>query len=373
MKGLDQSRPLSLYIHVPFCTRKCDYCAFYSIPLSAAEPGWIDRYVSMILAEIGALSEEWGKPFHTIFIGGGNPGILGYANLRRILEKAEENGMPEEVTVEINPENITPELQGLSDVLTRVSVGIQSMDDEVLRRLGRNASRADNIRALELLSSMPFRWNADIITAVPGESIGRTLKDIEEVASYSPGHISFYCLAFEEGTPLIARETPVGEEAEAEFLEKGWQRLRELGYEHYEVSNFAKSGERCLHNLVYWNLGQYIGFGPGSEGSVGYSTVTSMRDTPEIGRFLSSPELECTPLSSAETEEEFLLVSLRTSDGIRKSGYRERFGRDFDSVYGGQIASIPDGCFTDSPEAFALTEKGFMMLDWIILHLAMGM
>ena len=281
--------------------------------------------------------------------------------------------MPEEVTVEINPENITPELQGLSDVLTRVSVGIQSMDDEVLRRLGRNASRADNIRALELLSSMPFRWNADIITAVPGESIGRTLKDIEEVASYNPGHISFYCLAFEEGTPLIARETPVGEEAEAEFLEKGWQRLRELGYEHYEVSNFAKSGERCLHNLVYWNLGQYIGFGPGSEGSVGYSTVTSMRDTPEIGRFLSSPELECTPLSSAETEEEFLLVSLRTSDGIRKSGYRERFGRDFDSVYGGQIASIPDGCFTDSPEAFALTEKGFMMLDWIILHLAMGM
>ena len=222
MKGLDPSRPLSLYIHVPFCTRKCDYCAFYSIPLSTAEPGWIDRYVSVILAEIGALSKEWGKPFHTVFIGGGNPGVLGYGNLRRILEKAEENGMPEEVTAEINPENVTPELRELSDVLTRVSVGIQSMDDEVLRRLGRNASREDNIRALELLSSMPFRWNADIITAVPGESIGRTLKDIEEVASYNPGHISFYCLTFEEGTPLIARETPVGEEEDSvlsDFIE----------------------------------------------------------------------------------------------------------------------------------------------------------
>ena len=373
MKGLDYSKPLSLYIHVPFCTRKCDYCAFYSVPLSSVDRSWMEKYVSLLLAEIDALNKDYGKPYKTIFVGGGNPGILGLVNIRRILEKAQENGRSEEVTIEINPENVSKEIYSLYPLLTRVSVGIQSMDDDVLAHLGRNARRKDNLRALSILSESPFRWNADIITAVPGESVETTIEDIKSVASYNPGHISFYCLTFEEGTPLIERERPIGEDEEALFLEKGWEKLRELGYEHYEVSNFAKEGERCLHNQVYWKLGQYVGFGPGAESSIGYSTVTSMREKESIAEYLSEPELKCTPLSLSETEEEFLLSSLRTKDGIDKAEYERRFGHSFDTLYRDAIERIEKRSYIETETTFSLTEEGFMTLDWIILQMAMGL
>lgn len=372
MKGLDYSLPLSLYIHVPFCVRKCDYCAFYSLPLAAVEKEWMEKYLSIILAEIDALNRDYGKTYETIFIGGGNPGVLGEKRLRQILEKAQENGRAKEVTVETNPETITPDFMALSDVLTRISVGIQSMDENVLRHLGRNATREDNLKALSILSSSSLRWNADIITAVPGETIETTLHDIEEVASYNPGHISFYCLSFEEGTPLIEREVPIGEDAEAEFLRKGWKKLYDLGYEHYEVSNFAKNGERCRHNEIYWHLGQYVGFGPGSESSIGYFPVTSMRDSETLDAFLRSPELSCTPLTADETEEEFLLTVLRTKDGIDKAEYSRRFRKVFDSVYKDAIRSLDSSFYIDTQNCFSLTEAGFMMLDRIILALAMG-
>lgn len=373
MKGLDYTKPLSLYIHVPFCSRKCDYCAFYSLPLSAVDRSWIEKYVSIILKEVDALNRDYGKAYRTIFIGGGNPGILGYRNIRRILEKAEENGMPAEVTVEMNPENISEEIYHLFDIITRISVGVQSMDDSVLQSLGRNARRRDNLRALSILSSSPFRWNADIITAVPGESFERTLADIDEVVSFSPGHISFYCLSFEEGTPLIEREVPVGEDDEIEFLSRGWERLRSYGYEHYEVSNFAKPGERCIHNQVYWNLGQYVGFGPSAESSIGYENVISMRENENLVSYLSSPALTCTPLTGEEAEEEYLLSSLRTKDGINKIEYSARFGRDFDSVYSDAVSRLDRDTYISTPLTFSITEKGFMVLDRIILALAMDL
>ena len=373
MKGLDTSRPLSLYIHVPFCTRKCDYCAFYSLPLSSVDNAWIDRYTSIILSELDALNRDYGKCYRSVFIGGGNPGVLGIDRLRAILAKAEENGMPQEVTIEINPENITEDISSLSSLLTRVSVGIQSMSDEVLSRLGRNARREDNIKALRILSQSPYIWNADIITAVPGESVERTLQDIDEISSFSPDHISFYCLTFEENTPLIAREKPLGEDKEAEFLLRGWEKLRALGYEHYEISNFAKPGKRCIHNSVYWNLGQYVGFGPGAESSVGYESVVSMRDSETLEEFLQNPQMTCTPLTREETIEEYLLTALRTSDGIDKAEYSERFSSSFDEIALCVTERYGSDMYINDSEHFALTEKGFMMLDRIILSLAMGL
>ncbi len=373
MKGLDYSRPLSLYIHVPFCTRKCDYCAFYSVPYSKVPEKWIDRYVDIIIAEIDALNRDYGKAYYTVYIGGGNPAMIGWENIRRIVEKASENGRAEEVTVEMNPENVSVSILSLSDIVTRVSVGIQSMDENVLGMLGRNAKREDNIRALSLLSSSPFRWNADIITAVPGESVETTLMDIEAVASYNPGHISFYCLTFEENTPLIARAKPIGEEEETAFLSSGWAKLKELGYEHYEVSAFAREGERSKHNMVYWNLGQYVGFGAGAEGSIGWQRVTTLRDSETVDAFVAAPEMKCTPLTATETEEEFLLVALRTKDGIDKKLYENRFGHSFDSLYSEAIKRVSKDSYVDSPDCFRVTEEGFMSLDWIILQLAMGL
>ena len=372
IEGLDQERPLSLYIHVPFCASKCSYCAFYSLPLSSAGNDAVERYTDFIKAEISALSREWKKPYHTVFIGGGNPGILGYRRLKEMLSIACENGKPEEVTIEINPENVNDEIMMLDGLLTRVSVGIQSLDEKTLRTLGRNASAEAARKALSVLSGLPFDFNADIITAVPGQSIGSSLHDIEEIASYGPGHISLYCLTFEEGTPLARQLVPLDGDEEADFLTSCWKLLGELGYRHYEISNFAKPGKECLHNKVYWNLGQYIGFGPGAESSVGYRKAVSMRDSDTLDGFLRRPEQTVSFLSEDETEEEYLLVSLRTASGIQKREYGERFSHSFDQRYGAFIDKLEKDWYMNDDDHFSLTEAGFLFLDRIILELAMA-
>lgn len=371
MRGLDYSKPLSLYIHVPFCHSKCDYCAFYSLPEKCVEISEISRYVSTVIAEIKAISSDYKKPFYTIFMGGGNPGILGYDNIRKILEVAEENGMPEEVTIEINPEDVNDGISSLLPYLTRVSVGIQSLNGNTLGTLGRNASLENTQRALSVLTSSSFDFNVDLMVAVPGQGIDDVLSDIEGVAKYDPDHISLYCLTFEEGTALIEREKQVGEDFESDILLAAWNRLSELGFEHYEISNFAKRGKRCKHNMVYWNLGQYIGLGPSAESSIGYSEIVSMRNTENLHDYLVDPAFECNPLDLRESQEEYLLVSLRIKDGIDKIEYGKRFGVDFDSRYKDAIKTLQSDDYIDSEESFSLTESGMMKLDRIILTLAM--
>ena len=371
--ALDRTRPLSLYLHVPFCSAKCDYCAFYSVPFRSVSSELVDRYMQIMLSEIRVLAQEWGRPFETVFIGGGNPGMLGYGRLRELLEAAFANGPARECTIEINPENVSNEIESLSPYLTRVSVGIQSLDEGALRMLGRNARREDNLRALSILSSLPLDFNADIMTAIPGIDAGVTLDDIKTVSSYGAGHISLYCLTFEEGTPIVGRTAPAGEDAEAEALTRSWELLGKLGYRHYEVSNFARPGKECIHNRVYWSLGQYIGFGPSAESSVGYRSVVSMRENDDLFSYLSGPELTCCELTVEESEEEFLLTCLRTAEGIDKKEYKERFGKDFDLVYGKRLRCLRDGDYVNGEKSFSVTERGFLSLDRIILELVMAL
>ena len=138
------------------------------------------------------------------------------------------------------------------------------------------------------------------------------------------------------------------------------------------MSNFAKKGERCRHNEVYWHLGQYVGFGPGAESSVGYERIISMRDSETVDEYLKRPVMTCSRLSKEESEEEFMLVSLRTSDGIDKNEFGKRFSHSFDFRYGDAVKTMNEEFYIDDNEHFALTEKGFMMLDWVILHLVAG-
>ena len=369
MVGFDSSRPVSLYIHIPFCKIKCDYCAFYSRSPKEEE---IERYLNLLLLELEAVKKEINVPFETVFIGGGNPGLLGFDNIKKILLSALELGRPKEVSMECNPENLNSNILTLSGLLDRVSVGIQSLDDDVLKTLGRHQKSQTNIKALELLSTLPFRWNADIITAVPGESVETTLSDIKRISSYNPGHISFYCLTFEENTPILEREVPVGEEKEAEFLLSGWKLLNTLGYNHYEVSNFSKVEEECLHNKVYWNLGQYIGIGPTAESALGWNEMTVMRNTESLEEYFDTHAFNVSGLTKEETEESYLLTTLRTKKGIDKKEYRERFDKDFDSTYQDRIGQLDKETYINSDTNFSVSEKGMLTLDYIILTLSMS-
>ncbi len=366
--ALDYSRPLSLYIHIPFCYKKCDYCAFYSIE----DRKDLDSYFNLLLREVKEVAGEWNKPFYSIYIGGGNPGLLGYDRLSQLLDSAMEYGKAGEVTVELNPENVNDEIYKLEGRATRISLGIQSLNEKTLKTLGRNASLKASLNALELLSKSPFDFNADIITAVPGECVEDTLEDIKKVAAYNPAHISFYCLTFEEDTPLLKRLHPIAEDEEVTFLKEGWRLLKELGYEHYEISAFARKGKRSIHNELYWNLGQYIGLGATAESSLGYKNVVSARAAEDVLGFLKSYELYCTPLKKEEAEEEYLMLKLRVKSGIDKKEYLNRFGHGFDELYEANIATLNNAWYINDNEHFALTEDGMLVLDHIILTLALA-
>ncbi len=370
---IDLERPLSLYIHVPFCKTKCGYCAFYSIPECRTQKEMVDSYFSIVKQKLEAFLAEYQHPFYTIFIGGGNPGLLGYERLRELLTLAQKYGKSEEVTIEINPENVNDEIFTLSSLVTRVSVGLQSFDSDKLKVLERNTDSEKNKRALSLLREMKNKYgtiiNGDLICCVPGESVEVLNSDIETLASFDVDHISMYSLAFEEGTRLTSRYQPLSDDEQINLMESGQHLLSELGYEHYEVSAYAKDGAYCKHNQVYWTLGQYIGFGPTAESSLGYKKVVSLREKSSIEEYLLKPEFDAVPLSITEAQEEYLLTTLRTKAGIDKAIYKERFALDFDSIYAEAIKELDPNFYTDNEKNFSITEEGVMMLDTIIFKL----
>ena len=368
---VDPDRPLSLYVHVPFCVRKCSYCAFYSEPCGVWNGEVLDRYTDLVSSQISSFLSLYRHPFDTVFIGGGNPGILGVDRLARILSCASRFGKWRECTVEFNPEQVSLGLAALSPWITRISVGIQSLNADMLSFLGRNSSLGENLRALDILSSLGIPFNTDIITAVPGFTVGDTLCDISRTASFGPDHVSFYCLSYEEGTRMWDNRHLASEEEEAECLREGWKLLSSLGYEHYEISNFARDGAFCQHNLNYWKLGQYIGFGPSSESSLGYRKVVGIRYEQDLASYLEKPVASVEHLDAREAEEEFLMVSLRTKWGVDKAGYRDRFSRSFDQRFSKAVAQLDPCLYLDDEASFRLTEEGFLILDHIVLKLFM--
>ncbi|MGN0905779.1 MAG: coproporphyrinogen-III oxidase family protein [Bullifex sp.] len=373
MEGLDRSRDVSLYIHVPYCYRKCDYCAFYSTQMHET----LDDYFSVLLRQIDVITKQVGKPFYTVFIGGGNPGVLGNDRLLEIAKAATRYGRPQEFTTELNPESVSADTERLTEYFDRISIGVQSFSDDVLRTLGRNASSQSATEALEILSDLKkrkgIRVNGDIITSVSGFSADITLSDIRKLSSYGADHVSLYSLSLEEGTPLAARMMPCDEESDRECLVKSWALLKELGFEHYEISNFAIPGSRSLHNSVYWHLGQYIGLGPSAESSLGWNECVSLRQKESVDEYLADPSFDACRLTLTELGEEYLLTSLRTSDGIGKDEYRERFSEDFDERFSAFINDLDPTLYINTGKRFSLTEEGFLVLDRIILSLAMAL
>ncbi len=374
MFPLDKNRNLSLYIHIPYCSRKCDYCAFYSeSSLSAfSRENTEDKYVTRLRQEISKLNAVYQKPYHTVFIGGGNPGILQRDNLEAIIESTLENGRSKELTVESNPENIDINLlRLLMKYNVRLSVGFQSFNSENLKIIGRNGTRKTNLNALSIIRESGINFNGDLITSVPFSSPEDTIEDIRILSENGAGHISLYNLTFEENTPLYKRANELSEDKQIEFLEKSWNKLRDLGFEHYEISSFAKNGKRSIHNQVYWDLEPYIGLGPAAESSLIYNGVTySARNGKNLRQFLESGNLVFTPLTRVEELEEYLIVKLRTKDGINKSEFKLRFNKDFDEVFKNTIKRLDPLLYRNNKASFALSEGGFLLLDTVILELA---
>ncbi len=346
----DYTENLSLYIHVPFCTSKCSYCAFYSKPCCTEQEK--QNYTDRIVSQIKELNSHMDKPYHTAFIGGGNPGCLSVKQLKEIAQSVCENGRPVEFTTEMNPESLSPGHFNLFEkYFTRLSMGVQSLSQRALVFLGRNSNLEETLKGLDLSQKLRRETGCilsyDLITCLP--SWHDSKEDIRRIASeYDPEHISLYALTLEENTPLFKSKPILPDPDEQEvILSELWKVLETLGYEQYEVSNFAKPGFVCRHNSVYWDYNQYAGLGPGAA-STGFRDGKAFRI--EASRDIGLWQYDVFPLSDYETFEEFVIMGVRHLCGLDLERMKKQFGHDLCVVPEG--FSVIDGFLV--PDSYGL-------------------
>ncbi|WP_269523480.1 radical SAM family heme chaperone HemW [Coraliomargarita parva] len=260
------STALGLYCHVPFCASTCDFCAFYQ---EKPRRGDLERYLAAMEMEFAGLPE--GRVVETVFWGGGTPGLLAAADLERLGRSmlARLPRAPQEWTIEMAPSTVKADkLRVLRDLgVTRISMGVQSFDADLLASLGRLHRPNQIYKAWDLVQAAGFeRTNLDLMFAIPNQTLDQWEAAIREAARLGPDHLSTYCLTFEEDTALYVKlsegKVCIDEDRELMFYRKGWEWLEALGYAQYEISNFAKPGSECIHNINTWRMQEWIGCGP---------------------------------------------------------------------------------------------------------------
>jgi oxygen-independent coproporphyrinogen-3 oxidase len=320
---------LGVYVHVPFCGHRCPYCTFYQELPRRAD---VDAYAA-------ALGREWAlrkveEPITTLFFGGGTPGILSCEHFSQIAAGLGigPSFKPVEWTVEFSPETVKfDKLLQLKDLgATRLSIGVQSFAKKTLGTLGRRQGMEKIIRAIDLAKNAGFSLNLDLIFCVPGQTLAEWKDDLRRTIDFAPDHISTYVLTGENfGKFAKLRHSATAGER---FCRVGWDILQNAGYEHYEVSNFARPGHRCRHNLNTWRMGSWLGLGPAAASQWQgrrFRNVANLRRWLE-GIGVGQPrEEEIQPLTDKILLEDALIFALRTRDGIDRRVFAERHGKIF--------------------------------------------
>lgn len=392
---------LSLYVHVPFCVSKCRYCDFFSVPVDpgAGPEGLASRVVEQTIAQLDRfLGRAPAVRFETVYVGGGTPSVLPRELLARLLRRLGDLD-PVEWTVEANPESLDRSfLETCAQAgVTRLSVGLQSMDDRLLACLGRPGTAADNLRALGLMAG---NWHGetslDLIAGAPGQTRGGIIADITAVARAGCGHASLYSLTVEPGTPLAAlvRSGSVAlnprDHDDGLWLE-GRAALAGAGLHQYEVANFARPGKECRHNLRYWRLEPYLGIGPGAistlppdlaaalTGEREEAAVVRLANPHDLTRFLSAADgppgspwgIEKEIVAAPAFVLETLMVGLRLVRGISAASFRRRFGCGLDDLAPGLWERwVGRGFAQPERGSLRLTARGLLLLDSLLGELA---
>jgi oxygen-independent coproporphyrinogen-3 oxidase len=314
---------------VPFCAKTCDYCAFYQV--SPTVP-MLRQYLEGVGREAGMI--EWIRPVDTVFWGGGTPGLLSPGDLRKLGEtvKAHFGGVPIEWSVEMAPASVTEaRLAVLRELgVTRISMGAQSFQPDLLAALGRPHTREQILRAYERIRAAGFaNVNIDLMFALPGQDEAAWLADVREAVALAPDHISTYCLTFEEDTALWVKlsegKVKLDPEREAQLYEKTWEELGTAGYAQYEISNFAKPGHACLHNLNTWRMHEWIGLGPSAASQYAGRRGTNISDLAAWDEKLNRGERateDRTALTPALLLEDSLVFGLRMNEGVDLAALR---------------------------------------------------
>lgn len=366
-----------LYIHIPFCVRKCDYCDFVSFP----EDGTLLRYVPALLTEIALAGAEDALPhaFDTVFFGGGTPSLLSGGQLKSIMERLRAcfSIAPDaECSLECNPGTATPEkLSAYREAgINRLSIGMQSHDDALLKGIGRIHTFARCEETVRAAKAVGFdNLNLDVMHALPGQTQESYLNSLRAAESLGASHISAYALILEEGTPLYRRvrsgETALPDEDEAADMEDaGFALLKEMGYARYEISNFARAGRACHHNLNYWQNGEYLGLGVAAHSAARLAEWTRWSNMETLDGYLRllargrRPVFETIRLFQADEMFECVMLGLRLVCGIDRAAFYKRFGMDVKTAYPDAVAELRrHGWLSETHAYLALNEAGLDM------------
>lgn len=372
-----------LYIHIPFCRRKCRYCDFVSFDSHTD----ISPYIVALLKEMAIISPlVREKEFNTVFIGGGTPSILDGASLAVILNELHKRftiRTDAEITIECNPESLTlDKLRTYMDCgVNRISIGLQSGDDTVLRAIGRVHTRSQFISAVNSARKVGFsNMNADIMHGLPVQTVQGYLNTIRLVHDLDIPHISSYALILEEHTPLYedvncGRVKLPDDDATADMEDMGFELLETLDYKRYEISNFARSGYECRHNLNYWDNGEYIGLGLNAHSVLRVDgRWTRWSNTAALDRYImdsanNRPPIEAVNAISAEEEMfESIMVGLRKLDGISRIAFKSRFGVDPVQHYAAAVSEcVLDGNMVLDDDRMRLTAHGLDFQNEVLI------
>lgn len=380
-----EKEPFGLYIHIPFCRSKCPYCDFCSFPRPKEET--VTAYTREMIRRIGIAGrspEVAGRSVDTVYFGGGTPTLLPMDCVRALTHAVKDafDVLPDaEITVECNPATADRAVLAAwwAGGVNRLSMGVQSAQDGELAALGRLHRRADAERCVADARAVGIEnINLDLMLGIPHQTAASLADTLEWVLSLEPTHVSAYTLMLEEGTPFYRRGRedlglPADEDTADEQAVALWEQasatLREAGYEHYEISNYARPGYRSRHNLHTWQCRDYLGLGVAAHSCVEGVRFGQSRD---LERFLRGEDMIefREELTLADRESEYIMLALRLSDGVDEAEFAARFGRDFWHIYGDSCIPYIDGGFLCREDGRVfLTERGFPVSNTILSDL----
>jgi putative oxygen-independent coproporphyrinogen III oxidase len=366
--------PLSLYVHLPWCLKKCPYCDFNSHELKG--PAQEDRYLDALRADLEAsLPLVWGRPVTSVFIGGGTPSLFSPDGIERLLADVRALlplGPGIEITLEANPGTFERERFRAFRAagVTRLSIGVQSFDDASLRALGRVHDAAQARAAVAEAADAFDSFNIDLMYALPGQTMALLQADLDAALAFAPPHLSVYHLTLEPNTYFATHPPPLpDDDLAAAMLDLIVERTAAAGLQRYEVSAFARDAHRCRHNLNYWQFGDYLGIGAGAHGKLSFPhRVLRQQRWREPGRYMAQALAgqalsQETEVARAELPFEFMLNALRLREGFDRALFSRRTGLPASSIEAGVRQAVQRGLLTEDLQRLRPSERGFDFLS----------
>ena len=366
---------LGLYIHIPFCRRKCAYCDFVSFPGREAQ---MDDYIAAVIGEARLYADALNShSVDTVFIGGGTPSLLSPKQFERMAEGLKSccNWNVSEFTVEANPETLDADKAAAyaASGVTRLSLGLQTHDNAILQRIGRRHSWDTFLRAYEMAVKHIPDINADTIFGLPGQTLDGYLETLRRITALKPAHVSSYALKLEEGTPLAGQFSGVDEDLDREMYHAGIELLESAGLMQYETSNFAVPGRECRHNLKYWTGGEYLGLGVAAHSYLRGDLPVRFGNTRDMDEYIRMvkdgrrPVVQQEALTPDDERAEYVMLRMRLKQGIAFADYAARFGRSFEDDFADALRGCEKaGLIERTAQGIAPATKGFDLQNALI-------